>query len=274
MAQPSASASRSSLGPRVISALALAPVALILVWLGGWALAAFTGFVAILMIFEWSRLTAAGGPGWARSAAIAVLLAALLSAALGAFGWALAMVLLGAAAAGLSGLATRPLAWLGAGIVYVGLPCLALLWLRGLSPLGLETVLWVLALVWAVDIGAYFAGRTIGGPKLAPRISPSKTWAGLGGGVLAAIIVGALFAWAAAGASVAFIVALSAGLAILEQAGDLMESAIKRHFHVKDAGSLIPGHGGVLDRVDGLIAVLIAVAGLSLAGGGSPLGWR
>ena len=103
MAQPSASASRSSLGPRVISALALAPVALILVWLGGWALAAFTGFVAILMIFEWSRLTAAGGPGWARSAAIAVLLAALLSAALGAFGWALAMVLLGAAAAGLSG---------------------------------------------------------------------------------------------------------------------------------------------------------------------------
>ena len=273
MAQPSASASRSSLGPRVISALVLAPVALILVWLGGWALAAFTGFVAILMIFEWSRLTAAGGPGWARSATVAVLLAALFAAALGAFGWALAMVLLGAAAASLSGLATRPLAWLGAGIVYVGLPCLALLWLRGRSPQGLETVLWVLALVWAVDIGAYFAGRTVGGPKLAPRISPSKTWAGLGGGVLAAILVGALAAWAA-GASVASIAALSAGLAILEQAGDLMESAIKRHFHVKDAGSLIPGHGGVLDRVDGLIAVLIAVAGLSLAAGGSPLGWR
>jgi phosphatidate cytidylyltransferase len=274
MAQPSASASRSSLGPRVLSALVLAPIAVAMAWLGGWALAGFTLLAAVLMAFEWSRLTGAGARGWTTPAAIAVIVATWLAAALGAFGWALWLIVLGAAAAaGLAGIAGRSSAWLGGGILYIGLPCLALLWLRGLSPLGLETVLWVLALVWAVDIGAYVAGRGIGGPKLAPRISPNKTWAGLGGGVLGGILVGALTAQATA-APLPAIAALSAGLAILGQAGDLMESAIKRHFHVKDAGHIIPGHGGVLDRVDGLIAVLLGVAALSLAGGGSPLGWR
>ena len=273
MAQPSASASRSSLGPRVLSALVLAPIAVAMAWLGGWALAGFTLLAAVLMALEWSRLTGAGAGGWTTPAAIAVIVAAGLAAALGAFAWALWLIVLGAAAAGAAGVAGRSSAWLGAGIAYIGLPCLALLWLRGLSPMGLETVLWVLALVWAVDIGAYFAGRGIGGPKLAPRISPNKTWAGLGGGVLGGILVGALTAQAT-GAPLPAIAALSAGLAILGQAGDLMESAIKRHFNVKDAGHMIPGHGGVLDRVDGLIAVLVGVAALSLAGGGSPLGWR
>ena len=272
MAQPSASANRSSLGPRVISALVLAPVALVLVWMGGWVLVGFTGMAAVLMALEWSRLTGAGAPVWTTAGVIAVILAALLAAALDAFGWALGLVAL-AAAAGLAGIHSRPLAWLAGGIVYVGLPCLALLWLRGRSPLGWETVLWVLALVWAVDIGAYFAGRAIGGPKLAPAISPNKTWAGLAGGIAGAILVGVIAA-RVTGAPVPAIAAVSAGLAIFAQAGDLMESAIKRHFHVKDAGRLIPGHGGVLDRVDGLVVVLVAVAALSLAAGGSPLGWR
>jgi phosphatidate cytidylyltransferase len=147
------------------------------------------------------------------------------------------------------------------------------LWLRALPGEGLQTLFWVLALVWAVDTGAYFAGRAIGGPKLAPRISPNKTWAGLGGGVAAALLVG-IAAAALTGAKALPLAFISAGLAFVEQAGDLMESAIKRRFNAKDAGRLIPGHGGLLDRVDGLIATLLAVAALTLAAGRSPLYWQ
>ena len=257
----------------MISALVLAPVALAVALLGGWGLAVFVAAAAVLMCLEWSRLTGVDRPLWAPAAMIAAELAAMLAAALAAFG--LAVALIGAAAAVMtaSGLAERRSAWLSAGILYVGLPCVALLWLRSLEPWGLETVLWLLVLVWTVDIAAYFAGRAIGGPKLAPRISPNKTWAGLGGGVATAILVG-IGAAALTGAKTVPLVALSAGLAIVEQAGDLMESAIKRHFHLKDAGRLIPGHGGLLDRVDGLIATLLTVAALAIAFGGSPLAWR
>jgi phosphatidate cytidylyltransferase len=187
----------------------------------------------------------------------------------------LSIALLGAAAAGMAVLSfvERKPPWLTAGILYVGLPSIALLWMRGLVPQGLETVLWIFSLVWGIDIGAYFIGRTLKGPKLAPRISPNKTWSGLGGGVLAAIAVG-LGTAALTGARAVPLAALSAILAIVEQGGDLMESAIKRHFNVKDAGQLIPGHGGLLDRVDGLIAILLAVAALAIISGGSPLNWR
>jgi phosphatidate cytidylyltransferase len=119
----------------------------------------------------------------------------------------------------------------------------------------------------------YFAGRAIGGPKLAPAISPNKTRAGLGGGVAAALLVG-LAAAAMTGARPVPLALVSAALAIVEQAGDLMESAIKRHFRVKDAGHLIPGHGGLLDRVDGLIATLVAVAAITLAAGRGPMAWQ
>jgi phosphatidate cytidylyltransferase len=167
--------------------------------------------------------------------------------------------------------------WLLLGLFYVSLPCLALLWIRNL-PGGLETLLWTLALVWATDTAAYVAGRGIGGPRLAPRISPNKTWAGLAGGVVGAALVGLAAALLRGGPADAALpgemwrlVALSGVLALVEQAGDLVESAVKRHFGVKDSGNLIPGHGGVLDRVDGLIAVSLAVAGLSALSGRSIL---
>jgi phosphatidate cytidylyltransferase len=135
-----------------------------------------------------------------------------------------------------------------------------------------------LALVWATDTAAYIAGRGIGGPRLAPRISPNKTWAGLAGGVVGAALVGLVASLLRdAPADVGLpgemwrLVALSGVLALVEQAGDLVESAVKRHFGVKDSGNLIPGHGGVLDRVDGLIAVSLAVAGLSALAGRSIL---
>jgi phosphatidate cytidylyltransferase len=274
MAQMQASAKPpSSLKVRVISALVMAPLALVIVWAGGWALAVFTAAAGIFMSLEWARLTSARRSGPAAALLIAVLLGALLAASLGSWAAAAGLVAGAGLTMLLAGLAQGWLAWTGLGLLYVGLPCLAFLWLRILPEEGLQTLFWVLALVWAVDSGAYFAGRAIGGPKLARQISPNKTWAGLGGGVGAALLVG-IAAAALAGTSALWVALVSAGLAFVEQAGDLMESAIKRHFNAKDAGRLIPGHGGLLDRVDGLIATLMAVAALTLAAGRSPLFWQ
>mgnify|MGYP002779968190 CR=1 FL=1 len=150
---------------------------------------------------------------------------------------------------------------LGFGIVYVALPAFALLLLRGQTG-GLVLAGWVLGTVWATDIGAYFAGRSIGGPKLAPRVSPNKTWAGLIGGILAALAVGlALWRWAGLELQLAL---ASPILAVIAQIGDLYESWLKRLRGVKDSGSLLPGHGGVLDRLDGLVPVAPAAAALVL----------
>lgn len=153
---------------------------------------------------------------------------------------------------------------LGAGLVYFGLAIFALLWLRE-RPDGLLLTFWALSLVWATDIGAFFAGRAIGGPKLAPAISPNKTWAGVGGGVMAALALGwTLHVQAGLPATLAI---FSATLAMVSQLGDLLESAMKRRAGVKDSGTILPGHGGVFDRLDGLVAsapfaALIVVLGL------------
>ncbi|HEX7743296.1 MAG TPA: phosphatidate cytidylyltransferase, partial [Sphingobium sp.] len=141
---------------------------------------------------------------------------------------------------------------LALGIPYVCVPIAALLFLREQGPdgYGLLLAFWSLALVWATDIGAYFAGRAIGGPKLAPRVSPSKTWAGLGGGVIAALVLG--FALQATGRLPIQLAAASGLLAVAAQLGDLLESGMKRRAGVKDSGTLLPGHGGVMDRLDGV----------------------
>lgn len=166
------------------------------------------------------------------------------------------------------------LTWQVAGLAYVALPCVALIWLRNIggaeSDTGIMLTLAVMFMVWATDIGAYFTGRLVGGPKLAPSISPSKTWAGLGGGMLAAGLVGILtilFSPYPTSAGGGFLLGLV--FAVLAQAGDLFESWLKRRAGVKDSGTLIPGHGGLLDRVDGLVptlplfALLVWMSGLS-----------
>ncbi len=139
-----------------------------------------------------------------------------------------------------------------AGIFYVGLPIFALLAIRA-QPGGLVLTLWAMALVWACDIGAYAAGRTIGGPKLAPRISPAKTWAGLGGGVLLATLL-AVAMHVSLTLPIRLVIA-TPFLAVLAQAGDLFESWLKRRAGVKDSGNILPGHGGILDRIDGIVPV-------------------
>lgn len=166
--------------------------------------------------------------------------------------------------------------WLG-GLLYIAAPCAALLWLRADAETGRATVLWVFVVVWAADTGAYLAGRAIGGPKLAPSISPKKTWAGLIGGLVASGAAGwataAFFAGDGGLEKPVLAVFASGGIGFVSALGDLLESAVKRRLGVKDSGTLIPGHGGLFDRVDGLFAAAVAAALIGGATGGSMLTW-
>jgi phosphatidate cytidylyltransferase len=162
---------------------------------------------------------------------------------------------------------TRPgAAWMRVlGVPYVGLAAASLVWLRFDPAAGRGNVLFVVLMVWASDIGAYLVGRLVGGPKLAPAISPGKTWSGAVGGVALAVAVAGLIAAAGGGAWTVRTVAVAALLSLVSQAGDLLESALKRYFGVKDSGRLIPGHGGLLDRLDGMLTAAPAAALLAAA---------
>ncbi|GAB6053492.1 phosphatidate cytidylyltransferase [Magnetospira thiophila] len=150
--------------------------------------------------------------------------------------------------------------WIVVGIPYIVLPMAAMVWLRGMEDWGMVNFIWLLGVVWATDTGAYAAGRLIGGPKLAPRISPKKTWAGLLGGMACAMAVGAGIDFWLERPSGSWMFWVSGGLAVIAQMGDLFESWVKRRFNVKDSGGMIPGHGGLLDRMDGLLAAGLALA--------------
>ena len=153
-------------------------------------------------------------------------------------------------------------------ILYALAALVALLWLRHQPALGRETVIWIVLCIWATDIGAYVVGRAAGGAKLAPRISPGKTWSGLIGGMAWAAVASAAVSYAFGLGHTISRAVIGAGLAVVGQIGDLVESAAKRHAGVKDSGTLIPGHGGLLDRIDGFIAVLVVVALIRLIVGG------
>jgi phosphatidate cytidylyltransferase len=161
----------------------------------------------------------------------------------------------------------RPVAR-GGFILYSLAAVLALLWLRHHPGYGRETILWIVACVWATDIGAYFLGSYVGGAKLAPSISPSKTWSGLVGGICASAVVSSACGLAFEAGDTPVLAVIGIGIAVVAQAGDLLESAAKRRAGVKDSGAIIPGHGGILDRIDGLIAALVFVAILRLVLGG------
>ena len=157
--------------------------------------------------------------------------------------------------------------WIGLGLPYVGIPCAAFILLRQTEPAGWIAIVFILAVVWATDVAAFFGGRAIGGPKLWPRVSPKKTWSGALSGLFAAIAAGGLTAMLTRAGHPAIGMLIAIPLSIAAQAGDLLESSLKRKFDVKDSGHIIPGHGGVLDRVDGLfgaaaLAWLIAALGL------------
>ena len=249
---------RSDLAIRTVSGVALIAIALAALWGGGVWLWLLTSLAAMLMLSEWGPLVQ-GDPQRTRVALFAacVPLAIMSPWAAGASFFALGLIVGTAFFVTIVTRAPR----LGFGIAYVALPSLALLFLRG-EENGLLLALWALATVWVTDIGAYFAGRSIGGPKLAPRVSPNKTWAGLVGGVAAALILGLLL-WHFAGLRLQLAFA-SPILAVIAQIGDLYESWLKRQAGVKDSGTILPGHGGVLDRLDGLVPVAPAAAALIL----------
>lgn len=259
------------LGTRTLSAMVLAPPALALAWAGGYAFAALAAAAAAIMCWEWHGMVRTGRFGWAGGVVAGFCAAACLLAASVPV-WGLAAVAAGVVAAVvLAGTATERM-WMAGGALYAGLPPVALVWLRG-GDGGREVLFWLLLVVWATDIGAYGFGRLIGGPLLAPAVSPKKTWAGLVGGMVSAAAIGATFSAIVRMGDPAMTALGSAALAVIAQAGDLMESGVKRRWGVKDAGSIIPGHGGVLDRVDGLLAAGTAVAAVTLATGVEVLSW-
>lgn len=251
---------RSDLATRAAAGLAMIALALAALYLGGMAFWLLASAAALLMAAEWAGLMRAGRVAIAVSLSALGFALAVASPLAGGAGEA-ALALLAALAIGIAALGRS--ARLGAGLLYAGLPTLGLLFLRA-RPDGLALTLWTLAIVWATDIGAYFAGRAIGGPKLAPALSPNKTWAGLGGGVAAALVVGG-------GIAFAFglprpLLMLGAPMAVLAQAGDLFESWLKRRAGVKDSGRLLPGHGGALDRLDGVVPVATLIGFAAAAG--------
>lgn len=297
MAQPAdRPAGLSNLQKRTLSAAVLLPVAIVAIVFGTPWFNILIAVFAVAMAWEWTSVVATvrslgetrpvpapSARGWGIiagiSAATAVL--AVWRASAGQpippdwlFDGAWLVILLGVIVVAIVALvADRQRAvWYGVGIPYVAVPPVALVLLRD-DPEGLATIVWMLALVVAADTGGYLVGRTVGGPKLAPRISPNKTWSGLGGAVAGAALVGLLTAFILNHTNVLLLTLISAVIGLLEQGGDLVESAFKRHFGVKDTSQIIPGHGGVLDRVDGLLAVAVAVLVINLWAGGSVLAW-
>ncbi len=260
---------RPSLPPdlmlRAMSGIVLAVVTFALVALGVMTFTAFIVAVCLVISWEWGSIVRGNGMDAQFVVHAGCAAGAAVLAGLGLAGLGLAVVAAGAIIVGLLDFGQRPLLS-AAGVLYTGLPAVALLWLRADEPNGLLAVLFILATVAANDVFAYFTGRTVGGPRLARRISPNKTWAGLVGGVSASAITGAAFAYFAAG-PLAELVLTGTAFGCVAQAGDLAESALKRSFGVKDAGAILPGHGGFMDRVDGLIAVVIVAALMALATG-------
>lgn len=250
-----------NLSQRIVSALLLLPPVLGSVYFGGWWFAFLLMVGGALMAIEWVSLTSVGDrPVGYVLAFLMILLVAWVQTANPDF-QLLLVLLFGAAVLGGLLVKVTPLkkvGWFVSGVAYVAMPLVALWWLRSIEGL---LVLWVLLIVWATDVGGYFAGKGIGGPKLAPKISPKKTWAGLIGGMGLSVAAGyVLYLIAPFGLSVVLLLLFSAVFAIWSQVGDLLESGVKRSFGVKDSGGLIPGHGGLLDRVDGLVFVAPAVA--------------
>jgi phosphatidate cytidylyltransferase len=274
MTDPETPGLKSDLSTRFAVGMVLAVLAVAVAYVGDWWFRALVAAAGAVMLVEWAdmhrvpRLWAwlggvllagalLGGteyfyPGgtWVESAEVAAdMFSPNRLAFAGIAGLALLLALVG-----------RSL-WMGAGFLYVGLPSFALL---SLSWVWQTLVLWVFVVTWAVDIFAYFAGRAIGGSKLAPRVSPNKTWSGLIGGVIGSAVLGWAFAtWFE---MPAFFLYAGGPLAVVAQAGDLFESWLKRRAGVKDSGTLLPGHGGVLDRLDGLLAVSLATTLLLMAG--------
>ena len=259
----------SETAQRAVTAVALAVPAAAALILGPPFLPVFIGAIAAVMAWEWVRMTGASVFGVTGGALAVLLVAGVAAAAFDRFLWAYAIVIAAVPAVYVVARAharahALPIA---AGALYIGVPALSLLWLYARPEIGRGLVIWLVAIVIAADVGAYFAGRALRGPKLAPRISPGKTWSGALGGIAAALAVGLALGLALGLAPASVLAAAALVFAVISQMGDLLESGLKRAFRVKDASGILPGHGGMMDRVDGIVAVLVAAAAIWSAGG-------
>jgi len=256
----------NNLGIRAASAAVLIPAVLGSIFLGPVFLVVIAISVALLA-FEWSGMSATRARSSSAVLLTVFVLTALFAAYLHHFGWAWGLVVLGAfVAAGFAHFSSERPGDAAFGVIYIAAPCLALTWLRAMpNPIGWTILLF--AITWSADIFAYAAGNTLKGHKLWPSLSPNKTWSGLAGGLVGAMATAmAVAASPYSTARLSLLAAAMIGLAggVATMAGDLCESMLKRRFGVKDSGDLIPGHGGLLDRVDGLLFAVLAVAGARL----------
>lgn len=266
---------------RVQSGLVLAVLVLGATWAGGGWFRALWVAAAGIALHEWLTISASPRGGALKGAvwlAFAIVGAVVLfPSAAHALGWsddlaALGLLAIAAVAIGLAEFFSERHLWAASGLVYAAAPAIAFAYLRD-SSRGLVLILFLFAVVWATDIFAYFVGRTLKGPKLAPRISPGKTWSGSIGGTIFAVVASTLLAASIHGLWAVAIALPALVLSILSQAGDLGESAFKRRFGVKDSGRIIPGHGGVMDRVDALVIAALALYLMARLNGGLPPGF-
>jgi phosphatidate cytidylyltransferase len=257
----------NELALRVCSAAVLVPLALATAYVGGWPFAAFWSLAAFGVLWEWTSLVA--GPDRR----------VVLMAGAGSIGLALALVLanhhlaaaivLAMGAFGAATLAPRGRRrWVAGGIPYAGAIGIAPIVLRADGHDGFLAMIFLFVVVWATDIVAYFVGRALGGPRLLPQVSPKKTWSGAIGGTIAAVVAAVAMAKAVALTGLFAIAMLAAVLSVCAQGGDLFESFLKRRFGAKDSGHLIPGHGGLMDRLDGFVAAGMVAALIGLVRGG------
>ncbi len=266
----------SNLQQRIISAIVLGAAVLALTWIGGTPFRALAVIAGAAILYEWYAMAGI----WAqlpRAGLHAVGYAAIGLAVLGGYGHAAVLTAFGVVTgiALIAAFVDKNDYWIAGGLAYAAMSAIALAGLRGDGADGLVTLLFLFAVVWSTDIFAYFNGRSLGGPKLAPRISPNKTWSGAIGGTAAAIAAGLAvvmyFTPGRGGLALPLLVLiLSAG----SQIGDLFESWIKRHFGRKDSSQLIPGHGGVMDRVDGLVVAAMLLYVITLMSGWGITGTR
>jgi phosphatidate cytidylyltransferase len=268
--RPSAPPSRRfdwrNLAIRAASAAVLAPLAVAAVWFGGWLFLVVLAVTVSLLAIEWAMMSSPAVSVRLSGAITAVILLALFAAYLGNYREAWLAIGGGAVLCGVAARALGERAEHGAfGVLYIGAPIVALAWLRNTGDDGRGWTTLLFAVTWGADIGAFLIGSALKGPKLWPRLSPNKTWSGFIGGLAAAALASILItqiSTADAPLWLAAAIGVIGGAATM--AGDLWESMLKRRYGVKDSGDLIPGHGGLLDRVDGLIFAILAIAAVRL----------
>lgn len=262
----------ADLALRAITGAAFGVVAMAALLAGGPWFTLLIAVLAALMAFEWRKISLEDHEHAVAGFQVLSVVGATVMAHFGDLNAALSFLLAIAGAGAMAdALLRRTAGWGLVGSLYIGFAAICLVGLRGETTEGKYVIYWVAMVVIATDVGAYFSGRICGGPKLWRRVSPNKTWAGLFGAMALAALCSAVFSGLILGYVELFLSLLAAVTAFVAQTGDLMESAYKRHFGVKDSGRLLPGHGGVLDRLDGMLAATIFVAVITMFRGGAPI---